>query len=67
MTEREEEVAHLLQQGLTNAQIGARLFLSEVTVKKYLRSLFDKFGVKNRTQLLVTMMEKRQTIRDNGG
>ncbi|MDQ1914626.1 LuxR C-terminal-related transcriptional regulator [Paenibacillus sp. GD4] len=56
LTEREQEVLSLLLEGLTNGQMSERLFLSEVTVKKHLRSLFHKFNVKSRTQLLSRTM-----------
>ena len=50
LTEREREVLALLGQGLSNAQIAGRLFLSEATVKGYVSRMLDKLGCANRTQ-----------------
>ncbi|EES74119.1 transcriptional regulator, LuxR family [Paenibacillus sp. oral taxon 786 str. D14] len=52
LTHREKEVAALASEGLTNRDIASRLFLSEVTIKKHMRSIFQKVGASNRTQLL---------------
>jgi len=50
LTEREAEVLACLGEGLSNAQIGGRLFLSEATVKGYVSRVLDKLGCANRTQ-----------------
>jgi DNA-binding NarL/FixJ family response regulator len=50
LTEREVEVLACLGEGLSNAQIAARLFLSEATVKGYVSRMLDKLGLENRTQ-----------------
>jgi len=50
LTEREVEVLTGLGEGLSNAQIAARLFLSEPTVKGYVSRMLDKLGLDNRTQ-----------------
>jgi DNA-binding NarL/FixJ family response regulator len=50
LTEREVEVLTGLGEGLSNAQIAARLYLSEATVKGYVSRMLDKLGVDNRTQ-----------------
>jgi DNA-binding NarL/FixJ family response regulator len=49
-TDREREVLRLLARGLTNADIAARLYLSEGTVRNYVSSIFTKLGVADRTQ-----------------
>ncbi|MGM0879719.1 MAG: helix-turn-helix transcriptional regulator [Bacillota bacterium] len=56
LTAREKEVADLVFEGLTNAEIAARLYLSEVTVKKHLKSIFEKQDVSSRTQLVRKML-----------
>ena len=50
LTEREVEVLGCLGQGLSNAQIAARLYLSEATIKGYVSRMLDKLGCANRTQ-----------------
>ena len=50
LTERETEVLAGLGEGLSNAQIAARLYLSEATVKGYVSRMLDKLGCANRTQ-----------------
>ena len=53
LSERETEVLSLLAIGLTNREIAEELYLSVDTVKTYLRGLFRKLGVSNRTQAAV--------------
>jgi DNA-binding CsgD family transcriptional regulator len=48
---RELEVAQLVAGGLTNKQIGGRLFISERTVENHVRSILNKMGFNSRTQL----------------
>jgi DNA-binding NarL/FixJ family response regulator len=50
LTERELEVLQGLGEGLSNAQIAGRLYLSEATVKGYVSRMLDKLGCANRTQ-----------------
>ncbi|MDF4252540.1 response regulator transcription factor [Streptomyces sp. WMMB303] len=50
LTERETEVLSGLGEGLSNARIGARLHLSEATIKGYVSRTLDKLGCVNRTQ-----------------
>jgi DNA-binding CsgD family transcriptional regulator len=49
LTARETEVLHLVAEGLTNAQIAARLVLSPATVRSHLAHVFEKLGVQTRT------------------
>lgn len=53
LTEREEAALALVAQGLTNAEIGERLFVSPSTVKTHLASLQAKLGARNRTEVAV--------------
>ena len=48
---REVEVAQLVAQGLSNKQIGARLFISEHTVDSHIRNILNKLGVNSRAQI----------------
>ena len=53
LTEREIEILRLLVDGLSNIQIGKRLYLSDATVKSHIQHLLEKTGCENRTQLAV--------------
>lgn len=53
LTKRESEVLALLMEGLSNAEIGHELFLSEPTVKKSVSRIIDKLHVSNRVQAAV--------------
>jgi len=53
LTAREREVLELIAQGLDNAQIAARLELSEKTVRNNITHIFDKIQVENRAQAIV--------------
>jgi len=50
LTEREREVLRLVAQGLTNREIGTRLYLSAKTVEHHVGAILRKFGVKTRTE-----------------
>ncbi|MFZ5825298.1 MAG: helix-turn-helix domain-containing protein, partial [Bacillota bacterium] len=51
LTAREGEVVTLVCQGMTDREIGARLFISAKTVDRHLRNIFNKTGVNNRAAL----------------
>jgi two-component system response regulator DevR len=59
LTEREREILGLITEGLTNRQIGDRLFLAEKTVKNYVSGLLAKLGMERRTQAAVYGAEVR--------
>jgi LuxR family maltose regulon positive regulatory protein len=50
LTVREREVIQLITEGLSNREIGNRLFISPVTVKVHLRHAYEKLGVRTRTE-----------------
>lgn len=52
LNKREHQILVLLNQGLSNAEIGARCFLVEGTVKWHLHNLYGKLGVRSRTAAL---------------
>lgn len=56
LTTREHDVLKLLADGLSAAEIGLRIHLSESTVKSHLAKIYQKLGVTNRAQALVTAM-----------
>jgi len=51
LAKREADVARLVADGLTNKQIGARLFISERTVDSHIRSILNKLGASSRAQI----------------
>ena len=53
LTAQESQILAMITEGLTNKQIGERLFLAEKTVKNHVTSLLAKLGVKGRTQAAV--------------
>jgi two-component system response regulator DevR len=60
LTQREREILDLIAEGLTNRQIGERLFLAEKTVKNYVSALLAKLGMQRRTQAAVLGSELRR-------
>ena len=60
LTEREREILDLIAEGLTNRQIGERLFLAEKTVKNYVSALLAKLGLQRRTQAAVYGVQHRE-------
>lgn len=50
LTDQERRILALIGEGLTNRQIGDRLFLAEKTVKNYVSALFAKLGMQRRAQ-----------------
>lgn len=57
LTSREQEILHLVAQGLKNQQIATALVVTEDTVKKHLSNIYGKLGVNTRTQMLVRAKE----------
>ncbi len=53
LTPKETQVMSLLRMGLSNKQIAQRLDISEKTVKSHVSAILDKYGAKNRTDLLI--------------
>jgi DNA-binding NarL/FixJ family response regulator len=58
LSSRENQVLALVMQGLPTKDIAERLFLSHQGVKAHLTNLFRKFGVKNRAQLILTVIDE---------
>ncbi|GAA0978184.1 response regulator transcription factor [Acrocarpospora macrocephala] len=56
LSPRETEVLSLVARGLTNAEIGRELFISETTVKTHLLRVFGKLGVSDRTAAVTTAL-----------
>jgi DNA-binding NarL/FixJ family response regulator len=60
LTDQERRILDLIGEGLTNRQIGERMFLAEKTVKNYVSSLLAKLGMQRRTQAAVLATERRR-------
>ncbi|OYX55290.1 MAG: DNA-binding response regulator [Micrococcales bacterium 32-70-13] len=58
LTPRETEVLRLVADGLSNREIGERLFLGESTVKTHLLRTFEKLGVNDRTRAVTLAMQR---------
>jgi DNA-binding NarL/FixJ family response regulator len=56
LTKREMEILRLVAEGLTNEEIGKRIFISEKTVKTHLTNIFDKLKVNNRFKAALMLM-----------
>ena len=64
LTKREIEISANIFNGLKNAEIAEKLFISEITVKKHLQHIFEKIGVSSRTALIRKALEyQSQTSR----
>jgi DNA-binding NarL/FixJ family response regulator len=59
LTEREKDVMRLLAQGLSNKEIGARLFITERTARTYVSNILGKLGLASRTQAALWAVEHR--------
>ena len=66
LTSRETEVMRLVASGLSNAEIGRALFLSEATVKTYVSRLLTKLDLRDRVQLTVLAYETGLVVPGKG-
>ena len=58
MSARERAVASLVQRGLRNKEVASELGLTEGTVKVHLHKVFDKLGIRGRTELILLAQER---------
>ncbi|MFI5282131.1 MAG: response regulator transcription factor [Candidatus Dormibacterales bacterium] len=67
LTDREKEVLLLMAQGLSNAEIATRLFLSAATVKTHVGRILDKLSLRDRIQAVVFAYENNLVEPSSGG
>jgi DNA-binding NarL/FixJ family response regulator len=63
LSAQERQILELIGEGLTNRQIGERLFLAEKTVKNYVSNLFSKLDMRRRTQAAAFVAQLKATER----
>ncbi len=61
LSARQREILELVVEGLSNAQIAKRLFLSESTIKQHLRAAFKTLGVRNRNEAAGLLRKRRRS------
>lgn len=59
LSPREEEITGLILRGLSNKEIGQKLFISEKTVKTHINSILQKTGARNRVALISSLIARR--------
>lgn len=66
LTPRQHEIARLIADGLTNAEIGSRLFISDQTVKNHVTGILDALQVRHRGRIAYWLgrADERQRERD---
>ena len=67
LTQTENRVATLVTQGLTNREIASALFVTENTVQTHVRHIFQKFGVRSRTELAAQLLSIPTNTREARG
>jgi two-component system response regulator DevR len=69
LTDQERKILALISEGLTNRQIGERMFLAEKTVKNYVSNLLAKLGMSRRTEAAAyaARLSERRRHDDHGG
>ena len=60
LSSRQDEILLLVGQGLSNKEIGAKLHLSDRTIKHHMTNVFQKLGVRNRLEAALLVRQKTQ-------
>ena len=63
LTERERDILHLIGAGLTNREIGERLFLSEKTIKHYVTNILQKLQVRSRVEAALLAAHHERAVK----
>jgi len=66
LTEREQQILHLIAEGLTNREISRDLFISEATVENHIHHIFVKLGISNRAQAVAHAFQLRMVLQNEG-
>ncbi|MYR05560.1 response regulator [Gordonia sp. SID5947] len=66
LTDRELDVLRLMARGLTNAEIGSTLFISEVTVKSHVNHIFTKLDLRDRAAAIIYAFENSLVMPSGG-
>ena len=61
LTKREEQIAHMVAEGLPNREISAKLGVTLYTVKNHLFRIYGKLGISNRVELVLYALSSRQS------
>jgi DNA-binding NarL/FixJ family response regulator len=62
LSTRERQILAMVVIGLTNQEIGARMFLAESTVKSHLSSAYNKLGVRSRSEAVAVIMDRPESL-----
>jgi DNA-binding NarL/FixJ family response regulator len=62
LSARQREILELVVEGLSNAEIAGRLYLSESTIKQHLRAVYKVVGVRNRTEAAKAMRDAARGV-----
>jgi DNA-binding NarL/FixJ family response regulator len=62
LTARQREILEMVVEGLSNAEIAGRLYLTESTIKQHLRAVYKVLGVRNRTEAAKAMREHSRGV-----
>ena len=60
LTERERQILELIADGISNKEIGQKIFLTEKTIKHYVTNILQKLHVSNRVQATILAQKKKQ-------
>ena len=65
LTKREEQIAHMVAEGLPNLEISSKLGVSAHTVKNHLFRIYEKLGISNRVELVLYALSSREGSRES--